>query len=238
MRKGSYIIAFFVVLIAFILVSPAVLDLLSPADIIARQNILSQVRPDWLVVRSAEVLHTRIVILYGLSQRCERQITRIPGPNGGERYVYTDFECRDFPMKVRDRCEQENASFCAAWSSARYLNELAVWCAAVTLVAIAFGVTTHSRRRRIWRVVAGLVLLHFAFQVAAFGIVTDMYRRNEYPTFEHARVGPAYIFNVLAWILSLLVGVAVITTGVAADKGHRWAAGRRPYHPISDVVFD
>jgi len=217
MRKGSYIIAFFVVLIAFVL------------------NILSQVRPDWLVVRTPEILHTRIIILYGLGARCERQITRIPGPSG-ERFIYTDYECRDFPMKVRDRCEQENATFCAAWSSARYLVELAVWCAAVTLCAVAFGVTTHSRRRRIWRVVAALVLLHAAFQIAAFGIVTDMYSRTQFPTFEHARVGPAYIFNILSWILSFFVGIAVITTGVAADKGHQWAAGRRAYRPIPDLI--
>jgi len=34
---------------------------------------------------------------------------------------------------------------------------IAIWILAVALAAIVFGVTTHSRKRRIWKVVAGLV---------------------------------------------------------------------------------
>ncbi|KAF8070144.1 hypothetical protein FPV67DRAFT_1623658 [Lyophyllum atratum] len=213
MRKTSYYITFFSVLVVFIL------------------NILSELRPDWLVVQTPEVMHTRITVTYGLGERCVLTYTRVPG-NHGTKFEYTNYECRPFPMKVRDGCEDDNAGFCAAWSSARYLMELAVWCAAVTLIAIAFGVTTHSRRRRIWRVVAGLVLLDAAFQIAAFGIVTHMYVTSRFPTFEHAEMGPAYVCNIVAWVLSIFVGIAVITTGVAAGKGHRWAAGNRPYMPI------
>ena len=34
---------------------------------------------------------------------------------------------------------------------------IAIWISAVALAAIVFGVTTYSRRRRIWKAVAGLV---------------------------------------------------------------------------------
>ncbi|KAF5385914.1 hypothetical protein D9615_002548 [Tricholomella constricta] len=216
MRKTSYVVTFFAVALTLVL------------------NILSNTGPDWLVVQTPEVLHTRFIITYGLSKRCERQVTRIPGPNNG-KLEYTDYECRHFPLKVTDGCEKENEMFCDAWTSARYLEELAVWCAAASLCAIAFGVSTHSRRRRIWRAVAGLVLLHAAFQLAAFGTVTEMYRTSRFPTFEHARLGPAYFFNILSWLFSVFIGVAVITTGVFADKGHRWAAGNRPYRPIGNA---
>jgi len=36
---------------------------------------------------------------------------------------------------------------------------IAIGFSAVSLAAIIFGVTTHSRRRRIWRAVAGLVTM-------------------------------------------------------------------------------
>ncbi|RDB16948.1 hypothetical protein Hypma_002617 [Hypsizygus marmoreus] len=215
MRKLSYVATFFAVVFTLVL------------------NILSDTRADWLVVHVPEVLHTKITITYGLGRRCERQVTRVPSPGGKGRLEYTDFECRSFPAKVTDHCEEENEVFCAAWTSARYIVELAVWCAAATLCAILFGVSTHSRRRRIWRVVAGLVLLHAIFQIVAFGIVTDLYRKASFPTFEQARMGPAYILNILSWISGVLIAGAVVTTGISADKGHRWAAGNRPYRPIS-----
>lgn len=44
--------------------------------------------------------------------------------------------------------------------------------------------------------------------------------------------GLGYVFNAISWILGFLVGCAVIVTGVAADRGHKWAAGNRAYRPI------
>jgi len=192
---------------------------------------VSDLRSDWLIVHSPEVFNTKITTTYGLFQRCEQQITTIPGPNKG-KLEYTDFECRPFPAKVADNCEKENATFCAAWTSARYVVELAMWCSAVSLCAIVFGVSTHSRRRRIWRAVAGLVLLHAMFQFTAFTIVTEMYRSSRFPTFEQARPGVGYVCNTVSWVLSILIAFGVITTGISADEGHRWAAGNRAYRRI------
>jgi hypothetical protein len=76
------------------------------------------------------------------------------------RLKYVDYKCRPFPMRVMDHCEQENRHFCTAFTSARYATELGIGFAAMALVALLIGVSTHSRRRRIWRAVAGLVALH------------------------------------------------------------------------------
>jgi hypothetical protein len=113
-----------------------------------------------LVVHYNEILYTKITVTYGLTQRCELAITELPGssPDNGT-ITYRKYECRPFPNSVKDGCEKENKAFCAAWVTAGYLDEIAIGFAAVSLIAILFGVSTHSRRRRIWRAVAGLVLL-------------------------------------------------------------------------------
>ena len=92
-------------------------------------------------------------------QRCERTLVSIPGPSTG-RIEYSDYECRPFPLRVQDGCETENRLSCAKWVSAQYFTELGIGFAAIALVALLIGVSTHSRRRRVWRAVAGLVLIH------------------------------------------------------------------------------
>jgi len=214
MRKTSYFVTFS--LVAGILIL----------------NILSARRPDWLVVRYEEILYTKITMTYGLTQRCELIVTEVPGPSHEGNISYRKYECRDFPASVTDGCEKENKAFCAAWTSAGYLDQIAIGFAALSLVAILFGVSTHSRRRRIWTAVAGLVLFQAACQIATFGIITEMYRRDSYPSFEHARPGTAYVLHTLAWIFSIMVATGVVLTGISAQAGHRWAAGNRAYHPI------
>lgn len=92
-------------------------------------------------------------------QRCESSTISIPGPSKG-RLEYADYECRQFPLRVQDKCEKENRLFCALWTSAQYFTELGIGFAGMGLVALVIGVSTHSRRRRVWRAVAGLVILH------------------------------------------------------------------------------
>lgn len=80
-------------------------------------------------------------------------------PDGSE-IVHSAYKCRAFPARVADSCEEENKYFCVVWTTAGYLSELGAGFAAVSCLALFFGVTTHSRRRRIWRAVAVLVALH------------------------------------------------------------------------------
>ena len=112
------------------------------------------------MARYEEVLYTKITVTYGLTKRCELTVSELPGSSPEDGTIsYRKYECRSFPGSVTDRCEKENKAFCAAWTSAGYLEQLALGFAAVSLIAILFGVSTHSRRRRIWRAVVGLILL-------------------------------------------------------------------------------
>jgi|SRR5712672_2559385 len=109
-----------------------------------------------------EFLYSRIVVHYGLMQRCERQVLKLPDGSGGWEYIFTAFKCRDFPKRVSDRCEKENRPFCVEWTSAGYSAQLGVGFGAIALLALLIGVSTHSRRRRVWKAVAGLVTLNGA----------------------------------------------------------------------------
>ena len=111
------------------------------------------------MVHYNEVLYTKVTVTFGLYERCQLTLSEFPSPGEGKGKIsYENYECRHFPGSVTDKCEKENKSFCSAWISAGYIDELAIGFASVSLVAILFGVTTHSRRRRIWRAVFWLVL--------------------------------------------------------------------------------
>lgn len=212
MRKTSYYITFAAV--AFILAL----------------NFIAASRPDWIVVHYDEVLYTKITATYGLTKRCELTVSELPGSSPADGTIsYRKYECRSFPGSVTDRCEKENKAFCAAWTSAGYLDQMALGFAGVSLIVILFGVSTHSRRRRIWRAVVGLILLTAVSQITTFGIITDLYRTSSFPTFERARPGTAYVLHTMSWVFSILVAIGVIMTGISADAGHRWAAGNRAY---------
>ncbi|KAH9859051.1 hypothetical protein C2E23DRAFT_855716 [Lenzites betulinus] len=214
MRKTSYVVAFFAVVATMLL------------------NIASMQRPDWLVVHGDDILHKSVVVEYGLDRRCELKVIEIPSGNGGH-ISYTNYECRPFPMRVTDGCEKENKQFCMVWGTASYFVNLGIGFAIVACLAIGFGVSTHSRRRRIWKSVSVLVALHVLSQIIAFGVVTHLYRTDAFPTFQYARPGWAYILNTLSWVFGILVTFGVVTTGISAQKGHRWAAGNRAYQQIS-----
>lgn len=107
-----------------------------------------------------DFLGAKSTVQYGLTRLCERDIVRIPGGSNGGKFEYSDYKCRPFPARVQDKCEDENRDFCIRWTTAGYFAELAAGFAAVSCLALVFGVTTHSRRRRIWRAVAALVGLH------------------------------------------------------------------------------
>ncbi|KZT72211.1 hypothetical protein DAEQUDRAFT_62528 [Daedalea quercina L-15889] len=214
MRKTSYVIAFFAVLATIIL------------------NGFSITRPDWLIVNNPEVLHSKVTVQYGLDKRCDRQVITVPGLPEGSRLAYTDYKCRPFPNRVVDNCEKENKAFCMVWSTAHYFAELGIGFGVVACLAVLFGVSTHSRRRRIWKMVAWLAAFQVIFEVLAFAVVTHLYRLSMYPSFERARPGTAYVLNTLSWIFGILATAGIITTGVSANRGHRWAAGKRAYRPI------
>jgi len=184
------------------------------------------------VANSSAIFHSKVNVAYGLQQRCERQVVVVPGLPDGSRLAYTDYKCRSFPNRALDRCDKENKVFCMVWSTAGYFSELGAGFAIVALLTLLFGVSTHSRRRRIWRAVAALVALHVTFQIITFAVVTELYRTARYPDFEWARPGLAYVLNTLSWVFGIIITFGVVTTGISANRGYRWAAGNRAYRPI------
>ncbi|KAG6333630.1 hypothetical protein ID866_5455 [Astraeus odoratus] len=213
MRKTSYALTFLAVLPLLIFVSPTAT---APHGLVARYD----------------TPNTSVTVRFGLMERCERISIQVPGPNNSSHFEYQDYECRKFPMRVQDKCEKENKIPCAAWVTAQYFTELGVGFAATALVTLLFGVSTHSRRRRVWRAVATLVLLHTCFQLLAFMLVGELYRTRKFPLFEHASPGSGFILNTVSWLAGFGVAYGVIYTGIAASRGERWAAGNRFYYPV------
>ena len=121
--------------------------------------------PRRLIVKS-DVFYSKFESKFGLLKRCDRSVVVLPSPgdpDNGSRLEWTEYKCRDFPTRVADKCDKENKDFCIAWTTAGYLTEMGALMAVVASLAIVFGVTTHSRRRRIWRVVAWFVAFHSEF---------------------------------------------------------------------------
>ncbi|KAF5317420.1 hypothetical protein D9611_003895 [Ephemerocybe angulata] len=215
MRKTPYVVAFFTVVLTLLF------------------NIIAVLRTDWLVSKShSEVLHTTVTTEYGLSRVCETIVTRLPTPDKEGKISYEDYNCRRFPSQAKDGCDKENSSFCATWTGAGYVDYLSLGFSAVAPVAFLFGMSTHCRRRRVWRALAGLTMLQCATGIIAFALITDSFHRDRYPGFNHVKPGNAYILSTISWVLSLLVTIGIAVTGLAAEKGHAWAAGRRAYWPI------
>jgi len=214
MRKTSYAITFVAISVAVLL------------------NVLSILRPDWLYAHPPDIFGTKTVIRYGLLERCERDVIDFPGPGEKGRIRYTEYTCRPFPSRKEDRCEDSNRYFCTMWWTAGYAAELGIVFGAAALLAVLIGVSTRSRRRRVWRAVVGLQALHGGFKIVAFGIITHLYSRAHHPYFDFARPSTAYVLNTLSWISDVLIIFGVATTGLAADAGHAWAAGNRAYRPI------
>ena len=157
------------------------------------------------------------------------------------RIQYVDYKCRPFPMRVKDHCEDENANFCVAFTSARYCTELGIGFAALALVALLIGVSTHSRRRRIWRAVAGLVALNgmskhrrdlsdltcfvAIFQLVTFALITGVYHRGLYAPFDDARLSECLVVCPLYIPLMCLVGAGYYMNAVSWVVGMFLAGG-------------
>lgn len=174
MRKSSYVITFFVTVIVLVLVSPLFRNYayVVVTDLVHRMYCQQNALIGWptcrivlfplsdtlnwrLIIDEPQVLPgTTITVHYGLMERCQLKVVQ------DGRFKFVDRSCRPFPMEVQDGCRKEHQQFCISWTSARYATEMGIWFSAVALVALLFGISTHSRRRRIWRAVAGLIALH------------------------------------------------------------------------------
>lgn len=118
-----------------------------------------------LRVHPPDILGTRTVVHYGLFERCELQVIRIPGGGSSGHIDYTSYSCRPFPQRKLDGCEDEFRNVCALWSSAAYVAVISAALGVTAALGLIFGVTTRSRRRRVWKAVVALVGWHGEWKV-------------------------------------------------------------------------
>ncbi|KAF8335902.1 uncharacterized protein EI90DRAFT_3014497 [Cantharellus anzutake] len=181
---------------------------------------------------------------YGLYRRCETRLVvepyhaTDPKPSNStispplHNVMTAAYICTPFPP--RSVCEREGEGFCIAWSSAGYLSQLGLVLVMVALFTLMIVniVSSRARRRNAWRFVSFLVGLHATVQIVALGLVTGMSEKYAKYFSSGAHFNISYWFNVTTCVLDTFVIIGLVVTGIYAEKGHRWAAGRRPYHPI------
>jgi len=142
-----------------------------------------------------------------------------------------EYKCRKFP--ARSTCERDGESFCIAWSSAGYASQLSVIFATAALLALTLAnISTRARRRTAWKIVSSLVAFHGLLQITTMALVAQLLRSYPANFAQGTHLSISFWLNTTSWVLDVLLVVGLVTTGIYAEKGHRWAAGRRPYHPI------
>ncbi|QRW11449.1 hypothetical protein RhiLY_10448 [Ceratobasidium sp. AG-Ba] len=146
------------------------------------------------------------------------------------------YKCRPFP--TRSMCDRDGQTFCIVWSSAGYAMQMSVVFAVITLIAlgiVSFRFSTRARRRGAWKLVGALTALQVALQIAAMAMIVHL--RRTYPGWfsSNTKYGPSFILLIVSWSISTLLAIGLVGTGFAARAGHKWAAGKRGYHPIPDA---
>ncbi|KAG8735717.1 hypothetical protein FRC12_017949 [Ceratobasidium sp. 428] len=146
------------------------------------------------------------------------------------------YKCRPFPS--RTMCDHDGQSFCILWSTAGYAMQMSVVFAVITLIAlsiVSFRFSTRARRRGAWKIVGALTGLQVALQITAMAIIVHLRRTRPGWFGDNARYGASFVLLVVSWSISALLAIGLVGTGFAARAGHKWAAGKRGYHPIPDA---
>jgi len=204
-------------------------------------SITSISLPYWLRSFAPNDLPDAQVVDYGLYRRCETRLIAEPyqirphllavndKPDGGLVPAYV---CTPFPP--RSVCRHDGESFCIAWWSAGYLSQIGLVLATLALFTLMLVVIVSSRagRRNAWKFISVLVGLHGVLQITAMGLVTGIHGFHLNHFARNTKFGISYWLNTTTWVLDMIVIAGLAVTGIYAEKGHRWAAGRRPYHPI------
>jgi len=114
------------------------------------------------------------------------------------------------------------------------MSQLSDVFAIVGMVAIFAAALSRARRRSLWKVVAGLIGLRAGCQIVAMSLIVHLWRTWDYPPFEGSNLSHSFYINLSSWILDVIISLGVSITGLAAEAGYAWAAGKRAYRPIPD----
>ncbi|CAE6400348.1 unnamed protein product [Rhizoctonia solani] len=146
------------------------------------------------------------------------------------------YKCKPFPS--RSACDHAGQSFCILWTTAGYAMQMSIVLEVVVLLVlflVSFRFSTRARRRGAWKVIGALTGLQVAPQIATMAIVVHLRRTRPGWFDDKTQYGASFILLVVAWSVGFLLMVGLVGTGFAARAGHKWAAGKRGYHPIPDA---
>ncbi|KAJ9101776.1 hypothetical protein QFC21_003115 [Naganishia friedmannii] len=142
-----------------------------------------------------------------------------------------NWNCTPFPQS--SECERLGQKFCILWSTAGYAAQLALAPCVVALIAllvITLGLGSRKvraqRRRGGWKIVSILMAVHAILQTVSVAIILHIYRTD--PRFKGAKshLDKACDFAVASAIISIATVTSLTLTGVAAEAGQTWAAGK------------
>ncbi|KAJ1300515.1 hypothetical protein OPQ81_005328 [Rhizoctonia solani] len=146
------------------------------------------------------------------------------------------YKCKPFPS--RSACDHDGQSFCILWTTAGYAMQMSIVLEVVVLLVlfvVSFRFSTRARRRGAWKVIGAITGLQVALQITTMAIVVHLRRTRPGWFDDNTQYGPSFILLVIAWSMGFLLMVGLVGTGFAARAGHKWAAGKRGYHPIPDA---
>lgn len=139
--------------------------------------------------------------------------------------------CTPFPQS--SECERLGQKFCILWSTAGYAAQLALAPCVVALIAllvITIGLGSRKvraqRRRGGWKIVSTLMAVHAILQTVSVAIILHVYRTDPRFKGEKSHLDKACDFAVASAIISIATVMALTLTGVAAEAGKTWAAGK------------
>ncbi|KAF8598715.1 hypothetical protein BDV93DRAFT_561104 [Ceratobasidium sp. AG-I] len=107
--------------------------------------------------------------------------------------------------------------------------------ALVVLGIVSFRFSTRARRRGAWKIVGALAGIQVALQIAAMSIIVYLKQHRSSWFSPNTQYGASFILLITSWSTGVFVVVGLVGTGLAAHAGHKWAAGKRGYHPIPDA---
>ncbi|GHJ87052.1 hypothetical protein NliqN6_3454 [Naganishia liquefaciens] len=139
--------------------------------------------------------------------------------------------CTPFPQN--SECERFGQKFCILWSTAGYAAQLALAPCVVALIAllvITVGIGSRKvrarRRRGGWKIVSILMAVHAVLQTVSIAIILHIYRTDFRFRGLKSHLDKACDFAVASAVISYGTVIALTLTGVAAEAGKTWAAGK------------
>jgi len=206
-------------------------------------TIFSVTLPDWIESSSPPDHPLEHHIRYGLFQRCiyasidfpDTPPPLAPVPASVEAHhkpnKHKVYKCDHFPPKEQCESDEEDQSFCSWWSVAGDISLISVMVAIGALPPLLLGGfegNTGYSWRATWKVVILAVGLHAALQIATMSIALHLHRTSHLVFMRGSTLSTSFRLNVVSWILDIFV----IGTGIASLTGHQWAGGEDGYHPI------